>query len=152
MTEALQRYETALTIIRETGDRGNEALILSSLGTLHRNQGRSDEGLQYYERALAIQRALEDRRSTGMVLGEIGGLLSEQGRAEEAGSYYQQALEIHREVGNRQYEGIVVGNLGVLAVNDLDETCYATPAIADGRIYIRTEKALYCFGTHESTR
>jgi outer membrane protein assembly factor BamB len=37
------------------------------------------------------------------------------------------------------------GSLEVLAVNDLDELCYATPAIADGRIYIRTRSALYCF-------
>ena len=34
----------------------------------------------------------------------------------------------------------------VLAVNDLDETSQATPAISDGRIYIRTHKALYSFG------
>ena len=34
----------------------------------------------------------------------------------------------------------------VLAVNDLDETSQATPAIADGRIYIRTQKVLYSFG------
>jgi hypothetical protein len=39
------------------------------------------------------------------------------------------------------------GSLDVLAVNDLDEPCYATPAIADGRIYIRTQATLYCFGT-----
>ena len=38
------------------------------------------------------------------------------------------------------------GNLGVLAVNDLGEDSYATPAIADGRIYIRTLSTLYCFG------
>ena len=34
----------------------------------------------------------------------------------------------------------------VLAVNELDDECYATPAIADGRIYIRTRSALYAFG------
>ena len=34
----------------------------------------------------------------------------------------------------------------VLAVNELDDECFATPAIADGRIYIRTRSALYCFG------
>jgi outer membrane protein assembly factor BamB len=38
------------------------------------------------------------------------------------------------------------GSLEVLAINDLKELCYATPAIAEGRIYFRTEKALYCFG------
>jgi len=35
----------------------------------------------------------------------------------------------------------------VLAVNELDDECYATPAIADGHIYIRTRSALYCFGS-----
>src|SRR5262249_2965998 len=38
------------------------------------------------------------------------------------------------------------GEWEVLSVNELDDECYATPAIADGRIYIRTRSALYCFG------
>jgi outer membrane protein assembly factor BamB len=38
------------------------------------------------------------------------------------------------------------GEWEVLAVNELDDECYATPAIADGRIYIRTRSALYSFG------
>jgi outer membrane protein assembly factor BamB len=33
----------------------------------------------------------------------------------------------------------------ILAVNDLGEETYATPAIAGGRIFIRTRHALYCF-------
>jgi outer membrane protein assembly factor BamB len=38
------------------------------------------------------------------------------------------------------------GEWEVLAVNELDDECFATPAIADGHIYIRTRSALYCFG------
>jgi hypothetical protein len=34
----------------------------------------------------------------------------------------------------------------VLAVNDLGEECQTTPAIAGGKIFIRTRSALYCFG------
>jgi hypothetical protein len=33
----------------------------------------------------------------------------------------------------------------ILAVNNLDEDAFATPAILDGRIYVRTRAALYCF-------
>jgi len=33
----------------------------------------------------------------------------------------------------------------ILAVNNLDEDTFATPAILDGRIYIRTRAGLYCF-------
>ena len=38
------------------------------------------------------------------------------------------------------------GEQEILARNELDDECYATPAIANGRIYIRTRSALYCFG------
>ena len=38
------------------------------------------------------------------------------------------------------------GEWEVLAVNELDDEVFATPAIADGRIYIRTRSALYSFG------
>jgi outer membrane protein assembly factor BamB len=33
----------------------------------------------------------------------------------------------------------------ILAVNSLDEDTFATPAILDGGIYVRTRDALYCF-------
>jgi outer membrane protein assembly factor BamB len=38
------------------------------------------------------------------------------------------------------------GDWQVLAVNTLDDECYATPAVADGKIYVRTRSAIYCFG------
>jgi outer membrane protein assembly factor BamB len=38
------------------------------------------------------------------------------------------------------------GEWEVLKVNELDDEVYATPAIADGRLYIRTRSALYAFG------
>ena len=38
------------------------------------------------------------------------------------------------------------GEWEVMTVNELDDECFATPAIADGHIYIRTRSALYNFG------
>lgn len=38
------------------------------------------------------------------------------------------------------------GDQELLSANKLDEEIFATPAIADGRIYVRTVAALYCFG------
>lgn len=37
----------------------------------------------------------------------------------------------------------------VLSVTDLDEPTQATPAIADGRVYVRTQRALYSFGARK---
>ena len=45
---------------------------------------------------------------------------------------------------------VVVGagaDLTPKVVNDIGEGVYATPAIADGRLYVRTTAALYAFGT-----
>jgi hypothetical protein len=41
--------------------------------------------------------------------------------------------------------------LSVTSVNDLGEDVYATPAFADGRVYVRTTSALYAFGDVSST-
>ena len=38
------------------------------------------------------------------------------------------------------------GDLAPLVVNPLNEDIYATPAVADGRIYVRTTQALWAFG------
>jgi hypothetical protein len=34
----------------------------------------------------------------------------------------------------------------VLSASDFEEDAYATPALADGRVYLRTAGHLYCFG------
>jgi outer membrane protein assembly factor BamB len=41
-------------------------------------------------------------------------------------------------------------NYHLLARNVLDEPCHATPAVADNRLYVRTESTLYCIGTPAS--
>jgi len=38
------------------------------------------------------------------------------------------------------------GDWEILQVNTLEDECNATPAIVDGRIYLRTHTALWCFG------
>lgn len=41
------------------------------------------------------------------------------------------------------------GSNKIIAINDMKEDCYATPAFGKGRIYIRTVNTLYCFGKDE---
>jgi len=43
----------------------------------------------------------------------------------------------------------IKGNQSVLARNELKERIMATPAIVDGKIYVRTENHLYAFGLPE---
>ena len=75
-----------------------------------------------------------------------------QGRIRQAGSHFFSSLvAADDKVFIISLRGIVTvlkpdGSLNILAQSSLNEQCYATPAIADGRIYLRTVKTLYCFG------
>ena len=40
----------------------------------------------------------------------------------------------------------------ILATHDFEEQVYATPAIVDSRLYVRTRNALYCFADSSETR
>jgi outer membrane protein assembly factor BamB len=83
---------------------------------------------------------------------ETGALIS-QGRLTGAlGNYYASPVAAGGHIFFVSERGAVAilpptGELTPLVVNDLKEDAYATPAFADGRVYIRTVEALYAFGT-----
>jgi outer membrane protein assembly factor BamB len=66
-------------------------------------------------------------------------------------NYYASPVAGDGKIFLASHKGVVTvlragGNQEVLASNALDEEIFATPAIADGRLYVRTVAALYCFG------
>jgi outer membrane protein assembly factor BamB len=75
-----------------------------------------------------------------------------QGRLRNVGShFYSSPVAADNKVFIISLRGKVCvlgpgGSLDVLVINDLKDQCYATPAIAESRLYIRTVKTLYCFG------
>jgi outer membrane protein assembly factor BamB len=83
------------------------------------------------------------------------GAVIKQGRLREApGDYYASPVGADGKVFTISEEGKVTvlkagGDWEVLAVNDLDDLCHATPAIAGGRIYLRTRNTLYCFAKRD---
>jgi hypothetical protein len=79
------------------------------------------------------------------------GKLLKQGRSPEAlGEYYASPVAADGKVFLASGEGKVTvlkagGEWDVVQVNDLGEEIRATPALAGGKIYVRTRTALYCF-------
>ena len=86
------------------------------------------------------------------VLNPETGALIRQGRLTGAlGPHFASPVAADNHVFFTTEAGAVVvvgagGDLTPKVVNDLTEDTYATPAIAEGRIYIRTTSALYAFG------
>ena len=79
------------------------------------------------------------------------GALLYSGRLGAMGYYYASPVVADRKIFIASEEGTVVvleagDQLKVLARNTLDGAILATPAIVDGRIYVRTENHLYAFG------
>ena len=75
-----------------------------------------------------------------------------QGRLTGAlGNYFASPVAADGHIFFTSQPGVVAvlppnGDLTPLAVNPLNEDIYATPAFADGRIYVRTVQALWAFG------
>jgi len=67
-------------------------------------------------------------------------------------NYYASPVAGDGKIFLASHNGVVAvlragGQQELLAANALDEEIFATPAIAGGRLYVRTVSALYCFGT-----
>jgi outer membrane protein assembly factor BamB len=66
-------------------------------------------------------------------------------------NYYASPVAGDGKIFLASHNGVVAvlragGQQELLAANALDEEIFATPAIAGGRLYVRTVSALYCFG------
>jgi outer membrane protein assembly factor BamB len=80
-----------------------------------------------------------------------GRVVGQRRLAEAVDSYYASPVAGDGRIVLASESGKVsVLNAGAslesLAVNDLGDSIYATPAISRGRLFIRTRSALYCFG------
>ena len=79
------------------------------------------------------------------------GKLVYSGRMGVLGDYYSSPVAADDKVYIASAEGVVVvldavEELKILARNQLESAILATPALVDGKIYVRTESHLYAFG------
>ena len=79
------------------------------------------------------------------------GALVYSGRLGALGYYYSSPVAADNKVYIASADGVVVvldagEELKILARNKLDGEILATPALVDGKIYLRTESHLYAFG------
>ena len=109
---AIECYQQALAIARETGDRGGERVVLGRLGLSYRDLGQTQAATEYYQQAVALARETGHRGGEGAWLGSLGVSYRDLGQTQAAIEYYQQALAIIRETGDRGTEGALLGNLG----------------------------------------
>ena len=134
--EALQHFELALRLRRETGDRRAQGRTLYGMGDVYSVLGRIDESLQCLQDALTISREMGDGRTESMCLDSQANRCSDKGRMADALRLYQMALALCREHGFRPSEGHELCNLGIwhsLMGNSEEALQYFTEALAIAR-------------------
>jgi outer membrane protein assembly factor BamB len=116
---------------------------------------RYAKGLPYLTGPLLYNEILYVIRGGGILATfnpETGELLRQERLKDAIGDYYASPVAGDSKIYFVNKEGKVTviragANWEILSSGDLDEPVIAAPAIADSRIYIRTEGTLYCFGS-----
>ena len=112
--EALPRYESALALYRDAGDRKGEAITLGYIGNCYKRFGDYPQALEYLGRALAMKRELAERLEEGKTLNHLGLVYWEMGDYPEATDHFTQSMALARDVGHQQLEAAVLNNLSLV--------------------------------------
>ncbi len=81
---ALERYQQALVLQQQTGDRTIQSVTLNRIGRIQHHLKQSDTALKTLEQALALTRQTGDRLQEGLTLNNIGFVLLATNRPIEA--------------------------------------------------------------------
>ena len=114
---------------------------------------RAQKNLPYIPTPLLYQGVYYMVKTGGIItsLDPATGRMLKQGRSPNAlGEYYASPVAADGKVFLANTEGKVTvlkagGEWEVLAVNEIGDEISATPALSDGRVYVRTRSAMYCF-------
>ncbi len=119
---ALARWQAALAIYEELGDRPGRTVALTNLGEAHRSLGQYAEAVAAFAEALSIAQETGDsrgdrfanRRRQGLILGNLGITYYATGDYTLALENLQQAQTIAQELGDR--EGVATALLNQAVV------------------------------------
>ncbi|MEG3957926.1 CHAT domain-containing tetratricopeptide repeat protein [Microcoleus sp. herbarium2] len=114
LRKAIAKWEEALKLYREAGDRRGEAFTLTNIGQVYSDLEEKQKALEYYSQSLPLSRAVGDRKQEASILNSIGSAYSYLGEKQKAREYFSQSLLLHREAGNRYGEATTLNNIGLV--------------------------------------
>ncbi|MEG4208787.1 tetratricopeptide repeat protein [Microcoleus sp. S13_B4] len=142
LRKAIAKWEEALKLYREAGDRSGEATTLHNIGAVYSKLGEKQKALEYYSQSLPLTRAVGDRPGEATTLNNIGAVYSDLGEQQKALEYYSQSLPLRRAVGDHSGEATTLSNIGAVyselgekqkALEYLSQSLPLTRAVGDRR-------------------
>jgi tetratricopeptide (TPR) repeat protein len=110
---AQARFDEALTIMRELGDRHGMAEALNNLGLVALGRGDRRGACAFHRESLAIMREVGDRQGVANNLYNLGVLARWEGDDAAARAYWEECCAVDQELGVKG--GFVLHTLGQLA-------------------------------------
>ena len=119
---------------------------------------RYTKGMPYVTGPLLYEKVLYVIASGGILTTfnpDTGEVLRKERLKDAIGDYYASPIAADGKIYFINHDGKTAviragASWETLSSGDLDEVVIATPAISGGRIYVRTENTLYCFGSKTS--
>ncbi|MEZ2251437.1 CHAT domain-containing protein [Microcoleus sp.] len=113
----IAKWEEALKLYREAGDRAKEAITLNNIGRIYEDLGEKQTALDYYNQSLPLSRATSNPSQEAITLNNIGAVYDNLGEKQKALEYYSQSLPLSRTLGDRSLEAITLTNIGLVYSN-----------------------------------
>jgi CHAT domain-containing protein/tetratricopeptide (TPR) repeat protein len=112
LQQAIIKWQEALPLYQQLGDKSHEALVSLGLGRIHDLLGFKSKVLNYYAQALSLYQQLKDLTGEAITLSNIGVVYANLGEKQKALNYYQQSLPLSQAVGDKSGEAVTLSNIG----------------------------------------
>lgn len=112
--EAIKKFESALQLSKDLGERRSEADALDHIGTSYLQLGEYRKALEFYSQSLPLWNSLGDQRAEAVTLNNIARAYSSLSDYKKALEHYDRSLSLSRAVGDRRTEGTTLNNIGAV--------------------------------------
>jgi CHAT domain-containing protein len=92
---ALEKFQTALNIYKQIGDREGEGTTLNNIGAVYKVLGQYSKALETYQQSLVISKEIGDREGEGTTLNNIGFVYEALKQSESAIVFLKQAVNVY---------------------------------------------------------
>jgi predicted ATPase/class 3 adenylate cyclase len=115
--DAKTKYDEALRIYRDIGNKEGIANILNGLALISYEQGNVNESKNMHEQALMMRREINDKRGIASSLHNLGDISSEFGDYVKAKEFYSDALNNWKRIGDKLSLANTMYSMGNAAYN-----------------------------------
>ncbi len=135
-TEALQWLDTAMPLLKETGDIWNMAFGMNNYGEVARVQGDYARAEEYYRRTEALFKQADARGDRARLVHSFGYIAMHKGEFDEARALFLRSLGDFRKLGNHRGIAECLAGLAGVAAQQGDHA-WAVPLLGAAEIQMK---------------